>query len=87
MAIAFGVSTPVEDGRVHEYVLVPPPGPAADGMSYVLVWNPATMMPEWQASTSLPTGPSVGTNAPLTTDTGQYLVTDTGDRLVGLQPA
>jgi hypothetical protein len=87
MATLFGISTPGEDGRVHEYILIPPPGPAADGLSYVLVWNSATFMPEWRTSISLPGGPSIGAPSPLATDSGDYLLTDTGDRLVGLIPA
>lgn len=80
MAVYFAVGTPADDGRIQEFRMIPPPGGDASGQ--VLVWNPIDQQPEWKSLSDLvviTTPPPAF--APLVTDTGQYLITDTGARL------
>lgn len=82
MAVYFAVGTPAEDGRIQDFRMIPPPG--GDTENQVLVWNAATQEPEWKPISELVIIVQPGpTTAPLATDTGQWLVTDTGARLVG----
>lgn len=75
--------TPVESGRITDFRMVPPPGGTTENQ--VLVWNAAEQRPEWRPASELEFTVTPGpTYAPLTTDSGQWLVTDTGARLVGL---
>lgn len=82
MAVYFAVGTPADDGRIQDFRMIPPPG--GDVQNQVLVWNAATQEPEWKPLSELVVvvqpGAAVG---PLATDTGQWLTTDTGARLVG----
>lgn len=83
MAVYFAVGTPADDGRIQDFRLVPPPG---GSLNYpVLVWNPTTQEPEWKSLTALISDiglPSASAAAPLVTDNNEWLITDTGDRLV-----
>lgn len=82
MAVYFAVGTPAEDGRIQDFRMIPPPG--GDTENQVLVWNAATQEPEWRALSDMVVVVTPGPQlAPLATDTGQWLVTDTGARLVG----
>lgn len=88
MAVYFAVGTPTDDGRIQDFRLIPPPGTAA---GQVLLWNQVDQQPEWKSLAEVIadlgiTVPGVGTTVygPLATDTGQWLVDDTGARLVGL---
>ncbi len=87
MAVYFAVGTPTDDGRIQDFKLIPPPG-TAEGQ--VLLWNQADQTPEWKSLATVISdlGITVPTNnttyAPITTDQGQWLITDEGHRLVGL---
>lgn len=84
MAVYFAVGTPVEDGRIQDLRLIPPPGSEA---GQVLMWNPVTSEPEWimlgDLITNLGLTPVIVSPwVPLSTDTEAWLTTDTGARLV-----
>ena len=87
MAVYFAVGTPTDDGRIQDFRLIPPPGTAA---GQVLLWNQTDQQPEWRSLSDVIaelgiTVPGSGTSlyGPLVTDTRQWLVDDTGARLVG----
>ena len=81
MAVYFAVGTPADDGRVQDFRLVPPPDPQ---MPFpVLVWDNDVKEPVWRSFSELATDlPINNTYVPLTTDAGEWLVTDLGERLV-----
>lgn len=85
MAVYFAVGTPLDDGRIQDFRMIPPPG---DEPGLVLQWNNTTLEPEWVLLTDLIsalgiTPVIVSPWQALTTDTGAWLTTDTGARLVG----
>lgn len=81
--VQFYVGTPAEDGRIKDFRMIPPPGGTAENQ--VLVWNPTLQQPEWKLASELTiTVAPAPTYAPLATDDGTWLTTDTGARLVGL---
>lgn len=85
MAVYFAVGTPTDDGRIQDFRMIPPPGEAP---GLVLMWNNATLEPEWRLLSELVTElgltPVIITPwVPLITNTGAWLVTNTGARLVG----
>jgi hypothetical protein len=80
MAVYFAVGTPTEDGRIQDFRLIPPPG---DAPNQILVWNNETKEPEWKTADELGLIVGVSPFIPLVTDTGAYLTTDTGARIVG----
>lgn len=89
MAVYFAVGTPTDDGRIQDFRLIPPPG-TEEGQ--VLLWNQTDQQPEWKSlaavilelGITVPGGGGTAVYGPIATDTGQWLVTDTGARLVGL---
>lgn len=87
MAVYFAVGTPIDDGRIQDFKLIPPPG-TADGQ--VLLWDNATQEPRWMslaqviADLGISTGGGGSIYAPLADSDGGWLLTDTGARLVVL---
>lgn len=81
--VVVAVGTPTEDGRIKDYILIPPPGNNRVGQW--LYWNPETLMPEWRVFEEIVTiPPPVSGYAPLVNNEGKWLVDNLGRRLVGL---